>query len=123
MYRAWQGMYRAWNVWGGTSFVNPEPPGSQIGRKVIIWTVWCQIERDQHRRGLNYGSTGCTGGSECFLGEKRPNLDKIMRNDETTACKCAETQVLGKRGITREPLMIVLQFLLHNKAGTQEITS
>ncbi|KAJ7800953.1 hypothetical protein B0H14DRAFT_2615717 [Mycena olivaceomarginata] len=23
MYRAWQGMYRAWNVWGGTSFVNP----------------------------------------------------------------------------------------------------
>jgi hypothetical protein len=23
MYRAWQGMYRDWNVWGGTSFVNP----------------------------------------------------------------------------------------------------
>jgi hypothetical protein len=75
---------------------NIQPPGSQIGRKVIIWTVWCQIETDQHRRGLNYGSTGCTGGSECFLGEKRPNLDKIMRNDETTACKCAETQVWGK---------------------------
>jgi hypothetical protein len=24
MYRAWQGMYRAWNVWGETSFVNPD---------------------------------------------------------------------------------------------------
>jgi hypothetical protein len=23
MYRALLGMYRVWNVWGGTSFVNP----------------------------------------------------------------------------------------------------
>jgi hypothetical protein len=30
-----------------------------------------------------------------------------MRNEETTAWKWAETQVLGKRGITQENLMIL----------------
>jgi hypothetical protein len=33
-----------------------------------------------------------------YLCEKRPNLDEIMRNEETKAWKWAETQVLGKRG-------------------------
>jgi hypothetical protein len=60
---------------------------------------------------------GCTGGSASFLGEKRSNLDEIMRNEKTMAWKWAETQVLGKRGIIREPLTILLRFLLQNKAG------
>jgi hypothetical protein len=52
-----------------------------------------------------------------FLGEKIPNLDQIMRNEETKAWKWAETQLLRKGGISQEPLMIFLQFLLQSKAG------
>jgi hypothetical protein len=59
----------------------------------------------------------CTGGSTIFLGEKNPNLREIMRNGKTKAWKWAKMQVLGKRGITREPLTILLRFLLQNKGG------
>jgi hypothetical protein len=34
MYRAWQGMYRAWNVWVGTSFVNPGVNALLLGQQV-----------------------------------------------------------------------------------------
>jgi hypothetical protein len=72
-----------------------------IGRWVIFGVLGCQIEVYQHRRGLRYGSMVCTGGSASFSGEKGPNLDEIMGNNETTAWEWAETHVLGKRGVTR----------------------
>jgi hypothetical protein len=54
---------------------NIQPPVSQIGRWAIFGIVGCQIETYQHQRGLRYGSAS-------FSGEKRPNLDEIMRNEE-----------------------------------------
>ncbi|KAJ7800643.1 hypothetical protein B0H14DRAFT_2616050 [Mycena olivaceomarginata] len=43
MYRAWQGMYRAWNVWGGTSFVNPEPV-HKTADKILPWLYMLDIQ-------------------------------------------------------------------------------
>jgi hypothetical protein len=59
----------------------------------------------------------CTGGSGSFLGEKRPDLGEISRNGETGPWKWAETQVLGKGGITQEHLMIFFRLFLQNTAG------
>jgi hypothetical protein len=56
-------------------------------------------------------------GSASFLGQKRPNLVEIMRNEERMAWEWAEIQVLGKRGITQEHVMILLRFFLQNTAG------
>jgi hypothetical protein len=92
---------------------NIQPPASQIGRWAIFGTLGCQIETYQHWRGLKYGSTGCAGGSASFLGEKIPNLDENIRNEETMAWEWAETQVLGKRRISFHKI----------QQGTQGITS
>jgi hypothetical protein len=51
-----------------------------------------------------------------FLGEKRPDLDEISRNGERGLWKWAETQVLGKRRITQEHLMIFFRLFLQNTA-------